>query len=355
MRSVFIILFFFLLAGSLFAVTDSDSDIKDIHELQYSSEGIVSNQQSIEAVQIIISGIDEKVTAYESLLNEQQNQIYDLSEYAENIEKTFHENLFQLSESLSALTSDFNVFKNHIEGSLETLATSINKIEQQVAQNHLLTTEMIDELRHSLAASRKELNQRIENVDLSASQNEAQLEFLGHDVDVKAKYFSYLIFLAGFIGAVGVVLGILIHRKHANSKNLLDENISNVHRRVEEEYVTLDTKIADLLQNQMNLSGVVSTTLTKVSSPSIHEPDHSLPLRVGEEIFRMRQRLNSLPHDTKGLKPLLKSLERMEDEFTEKGYEVVDMTNQPFSDGLNVKARFIPSEDLGPGEHIILK
>ncbi len=36
--------------------------------------------------------------------------------------------------------------------------------------------------------------------------------------------------------------------------------------------------------------------------------------------------LAALPEDTKGLKPLSKSLERLEDELSEQGYEIIDHT-----------------------------
>lgn len=85
------------------------------------------------------------------------------------------------------------------------------------------------------------------------------------------------------------------------------------------------------------------------------EIDHSLPIRVGEEIHRMRKRLENMPKEIKGLDALKKALERLEDEFNNKGYEIYDLLGKPFVDGLTVHTRFIPSDTLAIGETIITK
>jgi hypothetical protein len=83
--------------------------------------------------------------------------------------------------------------------------------------------------------------------------------------------------------------------------------------------------------------------------------DHKLPLKVGNEIYRMRQRINFIKLEDKSLTPFTKSLERLEDEFNQGGYEIIDMLNKRFNDGLSVKATFVPSDTLNPGERIITK
>jgi len=52
---------------------------------------------------------------------------------------------------------------------------------------------------------------------------------------------------------------------------------------------------------------------------------------------------------------LKNSLNRLEEQFNDNGYELIDLMGKPFVDGLSVKARFIPSDDLNPGEEIITK
>ena len=46
---------------------------------------------------------------------------------------------------------------------------------------------------------------------------------------------------------------------------------------------------------------------------------------------------------------------RLEEEFNENGYEIIDLLGKTWNDGLTVDARFVPSDDLKPGEEIITK
>ena len=111
---------------------------------------------------------------------------------------------------------------------------------------------------------------------------------------------------------------------------------------------------SNFLQNQLKVQHIERSNSGPAHAAET-EINHTLPIRVAEEIIRMRSRLESLPPDTKGLKPLTKSLERLEEDFNQQGYDIEEMLNKPFDDGLNVKARFIPSDDLKPGEQIITK
>ncbi|OQX10731.1 MAG: hypothetical protein BWK80_45425 [Desulfobacteraceae bacterium IS3] len=85
------------------------------------------------------------------------------------------------------------------------------------------------------------------------------------------------------------------------------------------------------------------------------EADHSMPLRIGQEIHRMRKRIANMPKETKDIRALENSLKRLEECFNESGYEIIDLLGQPFVEGLTVHARFVPSETCRPDEKIISK
>lgn len=69
----------------------------------------------------------------------------------------------------------------------------------------------------------------------------------------------------------------------------------------------------------------------------------------------MRKRIDNMPSDIKGLGALKNSLQRLEETFNHQGYEIVDLLGKPFTDGLTVHARFVPSDELNPGEQLITK
>ena len=150
---------------------------------------------------------------------------------------------------------------------------------------------------------------------------------------------------------------ILGHRL-ANTKLSLDDKVLSTAswlKSLEDRIAGADTKLAELLAAQLQgLKSSLSAT-TAHSMGEDKEYDHSLPLRLADELIRMKKRLDALPLDTKGIGPLKKSLERLESELSDLGYEVVDLTGKKFNEGLQVKARFIPDDSLSEGEQLITK
>ena len=123
----------------------------------------------------------------------------------------------------------------------------------------------------------------------------------------------------------------------------------------EERIAKSDTALADSLFEILNKLKAQEMSVVAIGQAKQVEPNHHLPLKLADEIHRMRKRLSSLPDDTKGLTPLQKSLERLESELADQGYEIIDHTGMAYTEHLSVKPRFIPSDDLDPDQKIISK
>jgi hypothetical protein len=122
-----------------------------------------------------------------------------------------------------------------------------------------------------------------------------------------------------------------------------------------EKIVKSDTVLADSLFDILNKLKTQEIKTAAIGQIKLAELDHHLPLKLVDEIHRMRKRFASLPEDTKGLIPLQKSLERLESELKDQGYEIIDHTGMLYTENLSVKASFIPSNDLESNEKIISK
>lgn len=85
------------------------------------------------------------------------------------------------------------------------------------------------------------------------------------------------------------------------------------------------------------------------------EFDHSLALKVADEIIRIQKNLSHIEPETKGLKQIEFALERIQDYFIEYGYEMVDMINKPYDRRMKISAKFKPDKNLKPGEQIITR
>ena len=104
------------------------------------------------------------------------------------------------------------------------------------------------------------------------------------------------------------------------------------------EYNALDLKLSEILEKQIN-AAVLSNKDSPLAEQS--EPDHSLPLKVATEIHRMRKRIASMPEGTKGIRPLAKALERLEENLSEQEYEIVDFLGQKYVEGMSVDKEFV--------------
>lgn len=114
--------------------------------------------------------------------------------------------------------------------------------------------------------------------------------------------------------------------------------------RLKEDSIKLDNQMLTLIQHQ------IVNIPTKVDS---NETDHSLALKVADEIVRIELNLSRMDSSVKGYKQLSKAVERIKNNFLANGYEIIDMLGKPYNEGMKVVANFVPDDNLKEGEQII--
>lgn len=113
--------------------------------------------------------------------------------------------------------------------------------------------------------------------------------------------------------------------------------------KMQEESVKLDDKLLELFDRQ----------LANVSKTVDNKPDHSLALKVADEIVRIELNMSRMDSSIKGYKQLAKAVQRIKDNFKANGYEIVDMLGKPYNEGMKVIANFVVDENLEDGKQII--
>ncbi len=114
--------------------------------------------------------------------------------------------------------------------------------------------------------------------------------------------------------------------------------------KMQEESIKLDDKLLKLFDNQ------IANAAKKVGND---KPDHSLALKVADEIVRIELNMSHMDSSIKGYKQLAKAVERIKDNFKANGYEIVDLLGKPYNEGMKVSANFVVDEDLEEGKQII--
>lgn len=249
----------------------------------------------------------------------------------------------------------FNTEIVKLQKQLKSLKQAEEKQKKEIAVIDKKLSDMQKEIRQNDTTAQE----RISEVTKSANNTQDRIKSLGQQLGQRTIQFIWGTVLVGIFGLAALILCILVRKRYSEGNITLEKRLSQVRDRINDEVVKLDEKFVELLKNQMNLLQVERnkplTPALDIKTILPQAIDHSLPLRVGEEIFRMRQRLSALPPETKGLKPLQKSLERLEEEFNQQGYEMVNLLGLKYDEGMSVKGKFIASDDLEVGQAIITK
>lgn len=122
------------------------------------------------------------------------------------------------------------------------------------------------------------------------------------------------------------------------------EALQSAQAKMQEESLKLDDKLLELLNRQIESTPKV---------PVNDKPDHSLALKVADEVARIETNLSHMDSSIRGYKQLSKAVQRIKDNFKAKDYEIVDMLGKPYNEGMKVIANFIINEDLEEGKQII--
>ena len=113
---------------------------------------------------------------------------------------------------------------------------------------------------------------------------------------------------------------------------------------MQEESIKLDSKLVELLDKK------IEATPTPTANEQV---DHTLALKVADEIVRIETNLSRMDTSVKGYKQLAKAVERIRTNFLANGYEIVEMLGKPYNEGMKVVANFVSDDTLTEGEQKI--
>lgn len=122
------------------------------------------------------------------------------------------------------------------------------------------------------------------------------------------------------------------------------EALQIAQKNMQEESIKLDDKLLELFDRQ-----IANTPKNEDNA----KPDHSLALKVADEIVRIELNLSRMDSSIKGYKQLSRAVEHIKDNFKANGYEIVDMLGKSYNEGMKVTANFVSDENLEEGKQII--
>jgi len=226
----------------------------------------------------------------------------------------------------------------------------------------------IDSLKNKTTASEI----AISNVKTDLSN---EITLAGQTSDGKITTVSNDLSKNSLYGIIGVLLAVLLSgvlfffwkRRQDNDKSELTIKLDNSKLELNKEIQNTKSSLSTLEQKlfeeyNKQVAGIEQlflsiSELNKGKSPdAIKEKDHSLTLKVADEVTRINAFANTLDPTKQEAIALKSSVNRIIDNFKVNNYEIVNLLGQKYDERLNIE---VVGEDIDPalnaGEEIITK
>jgi len=247
---------------------------------------------------------------------------------------------------------DFDKDIKPLNQKIESLKFENGKLKNQIItlSNDLLNTNRsLDSLRIQTIANSNAINKTGKDLDSKITTTETNANNKISAVDESLSKNS----LYGIIGVLAAVLlsGLLywlLSKRQKSDKTDVEGQLSQTKKTIEEEQIQINTKLAELYNGQMEL-----LKAERKANHNNGEIDHSLPLKVADEIVKMQMNLVHMDNKIRGHKQLSIAVTNVFDNFKANGYEIIDHLNKPYNEGMNMDASKEPDPSLKEGEQII--
>ena len=253
--------------------------------------------------------------------------------------KVLNEKNETLQKKLKSCESVLNKLKDKQRSNELKVTTLLRAYDQQRIEIDCLRN-VCRQLEETQSADRKSMNGKINATNTNVQSNQDTL----HSRTLWGGGLSLAFFVA--IIVVAYKLGKRINSGTATIADVrkAQEALQAAQTKMQEESVKLDDKLLDLFNRQLANSSKVAGN---------DKPDHSLALKVADEVARIELNMSRMDSSIRGYKQLSKAVGRIKDNFNANGYEIVDMLGKPYNEGMKVIANFVVDEDLEEGKQII--
>ena len=240
----------------------------------------------------------------------------------------------QLQQKVGRLQTDLKNQKTDFSKKITDANQEIENLQTQIAEMQRATSLLADSLGIKITDTRTNAEQQIAEVDKS----------LG-------KTTLWTIIGIFFAVIVSGVVYLFLRRKQQSDKTDIIEKLNKAKTSIEESLVKEFSKQAEVMESLLE-----TLRQTPQITATAGEPDHSLALKLADEITLMERNISLMDATTKGLKQLTRSIGKLKDNLAANGYEIPELLGKPYGKGLNVIiTNNIQDENLEKGVELITK
>lgn len=238
-------------------------------------------------------------------------------------------------KNLNAKNEDLQIEVGSLKLKLEAAERQITNLESKTNANSKAINATSEELGLKISSTESTTNKKITAVDQSLS---------------KSTLYSIIgVLLAILIS--GILYLLLSKRQKVDRTDLIDK-LSKTKSSLEEGLIKEFGKQTELLETQIKM---IEGQKTNTSAPAA-EIDHTLALRVADEITLIERNISLMDSSVKGLKQLSRSVSKLRDNLLANGYEIPELLGKKYDQGMKViVVGSIPDETIEKDHEIITK
>ena len=271
----------------------------------------------------LLAGLTCYAEADNTELQRVNNKVIQLSQTVENLTKE--------NQQLKNKVTDLQRGTAALQEQIVTLEAKSDSIDNVLMSGVSLNTELANS-NHAVAT------EKIQVVETTSQSNIHQLTVWG--------LWAIVVLLI-----LAIVIYIVLHRGISKGTDAIS-SIRAAQGNLEQESVKLDTKLVELLDKQLSIEKNQAKPNASVTQ-QVEVQDHSLALKVADEITRIEKNLSRMDPSVKGYKPLVKAIDRIKDNFKANGYEIVTYLGQPYNEGMRINPEFVIDDTVPEGTRTI--
>jgi len=276
---------------------------------------------------------------------------------------TASKTLWLLCVVLLFAVNAFSTITNETEESLKNEVDSIkNELTRLKSEYNNLSTKLRKQDTHisvmeanmgKLKEDDADLKEELDNVkvnlldSLNTSESKVLRDVFANRKEVKLRTILGILLITA-VASLLVVSWLLQKRRLSSNTEKIYLDIQETRQRLEEESIKLDSKLLSLADKQLEIMNK-----NPVSSAGVQVEDHSLTLKIADEVIRIQMNLLNIDPNIKGHKQLTRAAESIMDNLNANGYEIPQLLNKQYDDRMKAIVTMILDENLPAGERII--
>lgn len=255
-------------------------------------------------------------------------------------------------EYLKTEVSNLNTQQELLHKEFKTLSSKISETEGQISEIQTTNKKLVS----NIDSLQKDYNTLVANQKADKSEIVNSIDKTNELIQTTENVLSsrtlwvtcgLVILLSVIIATIFAFLKkIKLGTSSIDEVRKAQEALEVAQKKMQEESIKLDNQMLAIVQKQLD-AYVPSANKTK------GEPDHSLVVKLADEIARIETNLSKMDKSVRGYKQLVQAKDRMINNVRANGYEIISLLGQEYNDGMQFQTRFIPDESLPEGKRII--